>query len=287
MRRNGTKAAQFPLGRRIPLYGEGPEREIRWGISQRVPALEQSSHIARLGRAALYAPPDGPLFQPFAYTGLPAQCTGRSVPGETTSRDHASTTEQRDLTLSTLPRRKIPATRWSSIKHPQPLPGINVQRSHPSRERSLKPMDDAIAVPARRSESISGYMRVAGYLAERDSIRRLDRLGVGIRKKMPAIRKTPAIRWRRRPAPNEIDIVPCPSSARSFPISVRNTSVRRDPRLGLLSGTCGKTLHSLLTITALPRGCALHLSRRPKGGPELGWSSGPAFSTASGAPLLK
>ena len=36
-------------------------------------------------------------------------------------------------------------------------------------------MDDAIAVPARRSESISGYMRVAGYLAERDSIRRLER----------------------------------------------------------------------------------------------------------------
>ncbi len=70
-------------------------------------------------------------------------------------------------------------------------------------------MDDAIAVPARRSESISGYMRVAGYLAERDSIRRLDRLGVGIRKKMPAIRKTPAIRWRLRPAPNEIDYILC------------------------------------------------------------------------------
>jgi hypothetical protein len=78
-------------------------------------------------------------------------------------------------------------------------------------------MDDAIAVPARRSESISGYMRVAGYLAERDSIRRLDRFGVGIRKKMPAIRKTPAIRWRRRPAPNEIDYILCHARPRLVP----------------------------------------------------------------------
>src|SRR5258706_109229 len=79
-------------------------------------------------------------------------------------------------------------------------------------------MDDAIAVPAQRSESISGYMRVAGYLAERDTIRRLDRLGVvGIRKKMPAIRKTPAIRWRRRPAPNEIDYLLCHVLGSFFP----------------------------------------------------------------------
>src|SRR6266576_144212 len=78
-------------------------------------------------------------------------------------------------------------------------------------------MDDAIAVPARRSESISGYMRVAGYLAERDSIRRLDRLGIGIRKKMPAIRKTPAIRWRRRPAPNEIGYILCHARPRLVP----------------------------------------------------------------------